>query len=152
MKKLIASIVLVCVCLGGLALAASPVAPSQAPTDVETIKQLGQDLGDAMVAVDMDKLNQIFADDWLSIGLSGKVHAKESVLRDLKSGADKLTWFELGPIDVQVFGHVALAHGSVKERRIHDGKDTSGEFVYTDILEKRGGKWVIVRSAGARVK
>ena len=60
--------------------------------------------------------------------------------------------FELGPMDVQVFGNVAAAHGSVTEERIRDGKDTSGEFVWMDLLEKRGGKWVIVRSAGARVK
>ena len=60
--------------------------------------------------------------------------------------------FENGPMDVQVFGNVAAAHGSVTEKRSRDGKDTSGEFVWMDLLEKRGGKWVIVRSAGARVK
>jgi hypothetical protein len=47
---------------------------------------------------------------------------------------------------------VAAAHGSVTEKRSLDGKDTSGEFVWMDLFEKRGGKWVIVRSAGARVK
>jgi hypothetical protein len=55
-------------------------------------------------------------------------------------------------MDVQVFGNVAAAHGSVTEARSRDGKDTSGEFVWMDLLEKRGGKWAIVRSAGARVK
>jgi hypothetical protein len=34
---------------------------------------------------------------------------------------------------------------------LHDGKDISGEFVYMDLLEKRAGKWVIVRTLGARV-
>jgi hypothetical protein len=28
----------------------------------------------------------------------------------------------------------------------------SREFVWMDLLEKRAGKWVVVRSAGARVK
>jgi hypothetical protein len=55
-------------------------------------------------------------------------------------------------MDVQVFGNVAAVHGSVTETRIRDGKDTSGEFVWMDLLEKRAGKWVVVRSAGARVK
>jgi len=45
-----------------------------------------------------------------------------------------------------------MCNGIVKERRIRDGKDTSGEFAYVDLLKKRAGKWVVVRSAGARLK
>ena len=63
----------------------------------------------------------------------------------------KLTWFENGPTDVQVFGDVAIAQGSVKEKRTHDGKDISGQFVFMDLLKKREGKWVIVRTLGTRV-
>jgi hypothetical protein len=74
------------------------------------------------------------------------------MLTDFKSFHDKLEWFEIGPIDVQVYGDVAVANGTVKEKRNRDGKDTSGEFVYMDLLKKRAGKWVVVRSAGARVK
>jgi uncharacterized protein (TIGR02246 family) len=121
-------------------------------TDVNAIKQLGQDMGNAMVAGDIDKLNQIYADDWASVTSSGKVVTKENLLGDFKSFHDKLVWFENGPIDVQVYGDVAVANGIVKEKRIRDGKDTSGEFAYMDLLKKRAGKWVVVRSAGARVK
>jgi ketosteroid isomerase-like protein len=122
------------------------------PTAVDTIRQLERDLGDAMVAVDIDKLNQIFADDWATIGASGKIVTREKVLDDFKSGKDKLVSFELGPIDVQVLGDVAVAHGSVTEKRIQDRKDVSGESLYMDLLKKRAGKWVVVRSAGAGVK
>lgn len=128
------------------------LAPSRDPGVIDTVKQIEQDLGDAMVAVDMDKLNQILADDWKIIGSSGKVSTKESVLRDLQSGKHKLVSFENGPMDVQVFGNVAIVHAGVTEKRSDDGKDTSGQFVWMDLLEKRDGKWVIVRSAGARVK
>ena len=151
MKTFTASVLLACVCVG-LVLAASPEAQSQNPTAVETLKQLERDIGDAMVVGDIDKLNQIYADDWATIGSSGKIFTKESLLGDFKSGKDKLVSFELGPVDVQVFGNVAVAHGSVTEKRIYDGKDTNGESVYMDLLEKRAGKWVVVRTAGARVK
>jgi ketosteroid isomerase-like protein len=119
---------------------------------VDTIKQLEQNMGDAMVAGDIDKLNQIYADDWATIGSSGNIITKENLLRDFKSFHDKLEWFEIGPMDVQVFGNVAVAHGSVTEKRTRDGKDTSGEFVWMDLLEMRAAKWVVVRSAGARLK
>lgn len=129
-----------------------PQAQPKDISDVDTIKQLEQDIGDAMVAGDIDKLNQIYADDWATVGSSGKVVTKETLLSDFKSFHDKLEWFELGPMDVQVFGNVAVACASVKEKRTRNGKDSSGEFVWMDLLEKRAGKWVVVRSAGARLK
>ena len=127
-------------------------APAGDPAAVDTIKQLEQDMGNAMVAGDMDRLNQIYADDWATVGSDGKTYKKESLLDDFKSGEHKLLSFDNGPMDVQVFGNVAVAQGSVTEKRTRFGKDTSGEFVWNDLLKKRAGKWVVVRSAGARVE
>ena len=150
MKKLIAPVLSTCVCVG-VVLAAAPQ-PSKDPTVVNALKELEQDMGDAMVRRDLDKLKEIYADDFVTVGSSGKVITKKDILRDFESFHDKLESFENGPINVQVFGNVAVVHGSVTEKRIRDGKDTSGEFVWMDLLEKRAGKWVVVRSAGARVK
>jgi ketosteroid isomerase-like protein len=150
MEKLIASTLLACLFVGS-ATANSPPAPSEDPTDIAAVKQVSTDMGDAMVAADVDRLNQIFADDWVAISMTGKSVTKDTALNNVKSGKDKLDSFELGPIDVQVFGNVATAHGSVWEKRSWDGKDSTGTFVWMDILEKRVGKWVVVRSAGDRV-
>ena len=149
-KKLVGTVLFTCVC-AGLVLAQPLEAPSNDPAAVDAVKQVGQDMGDAMVAVDIDKLNQIFADDWATVDSSGKIFTKEGLLSDFKSGKHKLEWFENGPTDVQVFGDVAVAQGSVKEKRTRNGKDTSGQFVWMDLLKKREGKWAVVRSGGARV-
>jgi len=150
MKKLIAPILCTFVCVG--VVLAGALQPSQDPTVVNALKQLEQDMGDAMVRVDIDKLNQIYADDFATIGSSGRTATKKDLLRDFESFHDKLESFEIGPMDVQVFGNVAVVHGSVTEKRTRDGKDTSGQFVWMDLLEMREGKWVVVRSADARVK
>jgi ketosteroid isomerase-like protein len=144
-------LLLVCTCMQSVMANASGVMPSNPSNDVAVIKQMSRDMGDAMVSGDMAKLDEIFADDWVSVG-SGKIVTKDSVLSGFKSGGDKLQAYELGPIDVQVFGNVAVAHGEVSEKRVRDGKDTSGDFVWMDLLEKRDGKWVVVKSAGDRVK
>lgn len=120
-------------------------------SDVDAVKQVEQTMGTAMVAGDVAKLNQIYADNFATIGSDGKVISKETLLADFASFHDKLAWFENGPMDVQVFGNVAVAQGSVKEQRSRDGKDTSGEFAWMDLLEKRAGQWVVVRSAAARL-
>jgi ketosteroid isomerase-like protein len=150
MKKLIASILCACACVGSSV--AGPPQPSKDPTDINAITQLEQDMGDAMVRVDIDKLNQIYGDDFATVGSSGKVVTKKDLLRNFESFHDKLESFETGPMEVQVFGNVAVVHSSVTEKRIRDGKDVSGEFVWMDLLEKRAGKWVVVRSAGTRLK
>ncbi|MCC7125530.1 MAG: nuclear transport factor 2 family protein [Acidobacteria bacterium] len=122
------------------------------PAVIAALKQIGQDMGDAMVAADIKKLDRIFADDWTSIGVSGNVVTKETLLRNFESAHDRLEAFELGPMDVQVNGNFAVVHGSVKEKRTKAGTDTSGEFIYMDLLEKRNGTWVVLRSAGAKVR
>jgi ketosteroid isomerase-like protein len=132
--------------------AALPPKASQDPTDIAAIKQISQDMGDAMVRVDIDKLNQIYADDFVTVGRSGKIITKADMLNDFQSFHDKLESFENGPIDVQVFGNVAVANGTVSEQRIRDGKSVSGEYLWMDLLEKRGGRWQVVRSAGTKIK
>src|SRR5436305_11802810 len=134
-----------------LVLAEPLKAPSNDPAAVRAMKQVAQDIGDAMVAGDIDKLNQIFADDWATVDSSGKIFTKGSLLSDFKSGKHKLLSFEIGPMDVQVFGDVAVVQASVTEKRLHDGKDISGQFVFMDLLKKRGDKWMIVRTLGAKV-
>jgi len=150
MKTLLLHILLACTCVALVSAALGEAAAAKEANDIALIKQISRDMGDAMVAVDIDKLNQIFADDWVSVAASGKVVTKESALSGFKSGGEKLKAYELGPIDVQVFGNVAVAHGGVTERR--NGQDASGQFVWMDLLEKREGKWVVVQSAGHRVE
>ena len=147
MKWLITPIVFA---LAGVS-AAQPPKASQDPADIAAIKQVAQDMGDAMVHVDIDKLSQIYADDFITVGRSGKVITKADILNDFRSFHDKLESFENGPIDVQVFGNVAVSNGSVTERRIRDGNSADGVFLWMDLLQKRAGKWQVVRSAGSRI-
>jgi len=151
MKKLAAAALIACVG-AGFVWADSFKSPSTDANVIEALKKNAQDHGDALVAVDLERLDQLLADDWKTVAISGRVVTKEEVMTNLKSGKDKLDWFELGPMNVQVYGNVAAIHGSVAERRSWDGKDVSGEFLWMDLLEKRGDRWVIVRSAGARIK
>lgn len=99
-----------------------------------------------------DKINQILADDWMSLGSSGKILTRESFLSDLTSGNHKLESFEIGPMDVKVLDNVAVVQGSVTEKRTDRGQDTSGHGSWMDVFVKRVDKWVIVRSHSSWVK
>ena len=131
------------------------VIPSRTQTkdlgDIDAVKQVEQTMGSAMVAGDINTLSQIYADNFATVGSDGKLYTKKDLLTDFESFHDKLEWFENGAMDVQVFGDVALAQGSVKEKRSRNGKDTSGQFLWQDVLQRRAGKWVVWRTAAARV-
>ena len=150
MEKLIAMTLIISISAGHVS--AAPPLPSKDATEINAITQLENDMGDAMIRVDLVKLDQIYGDDFVTVGSSGKVITKKDLLRDFESFHDKLVSFENGPMDVQVFGDVAVVHAGVTEKRVRDGKDASGDFVWMDLLKKRDGKWVVVRSAGSRLK
>jgi ketosteroid isomerase-like protein len=150
MKRIIVSVLFACACVLPV-FARLPEANPGDSVAMDAVRQVEQDMGKAMVAGDIEKLSHIYADDFASIGPSGKISTKRDLLNDFASFHDKLQWFENGPMDVQVFGNVAVAQGSVKEKRSRNGKDTSGQFLWMDLLEKRAGNWVVVQSASARV-
>ena len=152
MKLSLLHLLLACACVAHLEVNAADLVPAKNEADIAAIKQISIDMGNAMIAADVGTLDHMFADDWVSLGSSGKIVTKENMLSDFKSFHDKLESFQLSPIDVQVYDNVAVAHGGVTEKRIRNGKDTSGQFVWMDLLEKREGKWVVIQSAGHRVK
>jgi ketosteroid isomerase-like protein len=153
MKKFAGAILLVCACAGlAIARPQTPAAPAKAPSVSDAIKQLEHDWYEASKAGDADKLSAIIADDWVSIEFDGTKMTKKSLLADMKSGAEKMESFEVGPIDVKVMGNVAVAQGSDTEKSTTNGKDTSGKWVWMDVFVKRGDKWVAVRSQAAMVK
>src|SRR5215831_14466463 len=62
--------------LSGGAVFAAPPQPSIEPGAVNAIKQLEQEMGDAMIRVDLAKLREVYADDFVAFGGAGKVITK----------------------------------------------------------------------------
>ncbi len=110
------------------------------------------DWSNAQKAGDVTKLSQILADDWMGLGSDGVRSTKKQSLDNIKSGANKLESFEMGPMDVQVIGTVAIVQGSDTEKSSFKGKDTSGKWAWMDVFVLRDGKWQAVRSQSAMVK
>ncbi|HMG52284.1 MAG TPA: nuclear transport factor 2 family protein [Kofleriaceae bacterium] len=131
-------------------LAQPPKPASQDPGVADTIKQLEQNWADAMTVVDIPKLSQIVADDWIS-GYPGKTSTKANFLDDVKSGKHKLEACEFGPREVKVLGDVAVLQGSVTETRIADGQRSTFRVAYMDVWVKRGDRWVVVRSYATKL-
>jgi ketosteroid isomerase-like protein len=127
-------------------------AAKPASDPAEAIKQLERDWSAAQKAVNVEKLSQILADDWMGLGFDGVVTSKKQYLDYVKTGANKLDNLEFGPMEVKVMGSIAVVQGSDTEKSSFKGKDTSGKWVWMDVFENRDGKWRVVRSQSAMVK
>ena len=151
MKK-VAGVILLIGVFAGLTFAQDKMAPAKAPSVADSVKQLEKDWLAAEKAGDADKLGQILAEDWVALGPDGKTVDKKEYVEGYKSGKAKMTSNEIGPMSVKVLGNVAVVQGSDTEKSSYEGKDSSGKYVWTDVFEKRDGKWQVVRSQNALVK
>lgn len=114
-----------------------------------------QEWEDATQARDVDKVSQIEADDLRIVGSDGKVWTKQNDLDGLISGKVKHVQADLGPIDVKMLGdNVAVVQGTLTDKSVADAGNVTARSVYAyiDVWEKRGDKWMVVRSQYFRVK
>jgi ketosteroid isomerase-like protein len=153
MKKFAGALLLICASVGLVyAQTTKPAAKPAGPSVSDSVKQLERDWSEAMKAKDADKLDQLIADDWTSIGPDGVKSTKKEYLASIKNGEFVLTSFEFGPMEVKVIGSTATVQGSDTEKSTTKGKDSSGKYVWMDVFANRGGKWQAVRSQVAMVK
>jgi hypothetical protein len=146
MKALMKTVLVLAGCVFfGPALAQPPKAAPEGPSVADTIKQSVRAWCDAMIVVDVEKLDRLIADDWTD-GYPGNAATKSSLLTGIKAGKHKLEACEFGPMDVKVLGNVAVIQGSVTEKRIKDGQVGTVRVAFMDAFEKRGDRWVVVRS------
>jgi ketosteroid isomerase-like protein len=144
MKRLMATLLMMALSAG--------MALAQAPTKAaDELKQIENDWMDAVKTRNADKLGDILADGWAGLDWDGKTFDKAKRLAGLKSPGYSLDNFEMGPMQVRIFGNTAVVTGSDTENSVENGKDTSGKYIWTDVFVKQNGKWRAVASQSTKV-
>jgi len=151
MRGILCAVLLICAS-AGWAWADAPGSTAKAPSDADTARQAEQEWTDALKAGDVHKVSQIIGDDWRAIWVDGSINTKASVLAGMKSGRYKVKSMQLSAVDVKIVGDVAIVQGIDTEQSTFDGRDSSGKYVWTDVLARHDGKWVAVRSQAAILK
>ncbi len=114
-------------------------------TDEQALLQLENDWGAAARGKDKAWFERTFADEYTSIGSSGKMRNKTEDIAETMS-SDTLTTDEASDMKVRVYGNAAVVTG-----RLHlVGKDKDGGFdrnyYWTDTFVRRDGRWQVVAS------
>jgi uncharacterized protein (TIGR02246 family) len=137
-------------CAGCRDLPGMPYEPARAEAEIREMEQ-----GWAQVAVTGDPavLDHILADDFVGVSPEGVQYTKRELIEDTKAHPMGFASIALDDMKVRFIGNVAVAQGRETFTR-RDGE--RGRFVWTDVLERRGRRWVIiaaqdvVASAGER--
>jgi len=108
------------------------------------IKKLEEDRNQAVLKADTAALDRMTSDDYTLIVELGRLQTKAQMLDGFKSGAIKFASRELSDLNVRVYGNTAVVTGRVTQKSTENGKDTSGQNLFTRVYVKERGRWVSV--------
>lgn len=127
-----------------------PATTAAANTVEAAITQLERDWAAAIVKKDAAALDRLLADEFNGTSPTAHTFPKTVAVQELQSGKYVVESMVLDEISVNVYGNVAVAFTSQKEKSQYAGKDTSGHYHFTDVWAKKGGRWQVVASHGSR--
>ena len=130
---------------------------SQAPATAtgenveQTIKQLVNERAQAIRRADTPAIERLYADDYLSTNALGNVRNKTQISADFKSGVLKTESLVINELSVRVHGETALVTGLQTTKGQDGGRSTSGQARFTQVWERRAGRWQIVANHASRI-
>lgn len=116
--------------------------------DKEKLSKLNALFIKNFMAQDTVAHNQIIHNDFVCIENNGKVVNRKEYMKawatDYQEG--KFTSFSITDETIRIFGSVALVRSKTVYTRIQDGKEVSGNSIYTDTYIKVDGRWWCVQA------
>jgi ketosteroid isomerase-like protein len=119
--------------------------------DEQALMQIERDWAVAAAANDAAGIDKLTAAEYAG-NSDGKITPKKQLLADIRSGASKVSAAEAGDLKVFVVGDTAIVHGLWTETATLNGKDTSGQFRFTDTFVKRDGRWQAVATYSTKLQ
>jgi hypothetical protein len=133
------------------AVAARPPAPAGAPArgSIEQQKKellaLERAYSDALIRGDRAFLEAYYAPDWRGGNWLG-FWTKATMLKAVLEARYEVRSMTLQNVDVRIVGDVGIVQGVSNEVTRVDGRDTSGRWTFTDVFERRSGRWLAIGS------
>lgn len=107
----------------------------------------------AAVAGDAAALSQIVAPDWKGQNQKGKIYDRATMIKETTAGEEKLTSMVNHDLHVTFLGpDHAIVQGMDNESGVRAGKPVNEVYSWTDVYERRNGKWVAIASQNTPVK
>jgi ketosteroid isomerase-like protein len=103
-----------------------------------------EDFYGALKKNDLEKLSQIYSDDYMLVRPDGSAFSKAQTLDDLKSHSMSFNSIELTNEKIRIYGSVAVLTGDSKITSVRDGVESRTEFRLVAIYSKQSDRIVLV--------
>jgi ketosteroid isomerase-like protein len=103
-----------------------------------------EDFYGALAKNDLEKLTQIYSDDYMLVRPDGSAFSKAQILDDLKNHSMRFNSIELTNEKIRIYGSVAVLTGDSKITSVRDGEESSTEFRLVAIYYKQSDRIVLV--------
>jgi len=130
-----------------LLVSAGNLLPQSGPTESQLVAQAEREWNDAYLHGDFAKLKAIMAADYMDVTDDGTFDTRATNLRSTKSGEQKFTALSVSNLITRIYGDVAINTGVLHMELIFRGKPAGGDFLFTDVWQKRNRRWQVIASA-----
>ena len=110
----------------------------------DEVRALETARGEALTKADTAAIARMTADDFVEITRLGQLRTKADNLRDIASGALKLTSVKYDSTSVRVYGDVPILRAIADNTGTFRGFPFAGRIWITRIFVKRDGRWQAV--------
>ncbi|TMQ67708.1 MAG: nuclear transport factor 2 family protein [Candidatus Eisenbacteria bacterium] len=138
------SVVVMALLLAGLGSEARADGKDKAVKAADEVRAVEAARGKALLAGDTAEIARQTADDFVEISRLGMLRTKADNLRDLTSGALKITSFKQDSVSVRVYGDVAILREITDNTGSMRGFPFAGRIWVTRMYVKRDGRWQAV--------
>jgi hypothetical protein len=122
---------------------AAPAKPGHA-ADEDSVRAAEMARGQALLVADTTALSRLVADEFVEVSRLGTLRTKTDNLRDISSGALKLTSIKYDSVTVRVYGDVAVLRAIADNTGMMRGFPFAGKIWYTRVFVRRDGRWQAV--------
>ena len=123
-------------------LAAQDKASGSSPED--TVRALESARAQALLRADTTALSRLVSDEFVEVSRFGTLRTKADNMREIASGALKLTSVKYDSMTVRIYGDVAVLRGIADNTGTLRGFPFSGKLWYTRVFVRRDGRWQAV--------
>jgi ketosteroid isomerase-like protein len=106
-------------------------------TTEEVSRAHGEDFYGALRKNDLEKLSQLYSDDYMLVRPDGSVFSKAQILDDLKTHSMLFRSIELANEKIRIYGSIGILTGDSKITTVRDGKESQTEFRLVAVYSKQ---------------
>ena|SRR5580658_1099939 len=103
-----------------------------------------EDFYRALEKNDLEKLAQIYSDDYMLVRPDGSVFSKAQILDDLKTHSMSFPSIELTNEKIRIYGTVGILTGDSRIATVRDGKESKAGFRLVAVYRKQGDRIQLV--------